>query len=159
MTQPKSDKILSALSFKKTRTVLFSGHPYTPKHVLPIKVWITFYKPNISPVVCRCEIRLGSCYIYPLNDSEYSLRFVPPSLKRTCGATQISSGMTKFRLVKILSALGLNKACTVLFLRHPYIPKRVLPIKMWITPYKTSISLVLWWCEICLGCYKNNSNR
>ena len=61
MTQPRPGKILSALGLNKARTDLFLGRPYTPKRVLPIKVWITPYKPNISPVLCRCGIRLG-CY-------------------------------------------------------------------------------------------------
>ena len=41
MTQPKPNKILSALGFNKTRTVLFLGYQYTTKRVLLIKVWIT----------------------------------------------------------------------------------------------------------------------
>ena len=41
MTQPRLGKILSALRLNKTHTVLFLGHPYTSKRVLPIKVWIT----------------------------------------------------------------------------------------------------------------------
>ena len=64
MTQPRPGKILSALGLNKARTDLFLGRPYTPKRVLPIKVWITPYKPSISPVLCRCGIRLG-CYIHP----------------------------------------------------------------------------------------------
>ncbi|GAY56837.1 hypothetical protein CUMW_174950 [Citrus unshiu] len=89
MTQPRSGKILSALGLNKARTDLFLGRPYTPKCVLPIKVWITPYKPSISLVLCRCGIRLG-CYIHPpLGDSASSLRFAPPSLKRTRGAALI----------------------------------------------------------------------
>ena len=61
--------------------------------------------------------------------------------------------MTQPRSDKILSALGLNKAYMVSFLGRPYTPKRVLPIKVWITPYKSSMSLVLCQCGICLGCY------
>ncbi|KAK9183300.1 hypothetical protein WN944_026451 [Citrus x changshan-huyou] len=61
ITQPRPDKILSALGFNKARTGLFLGRPYTPKRVLPIKVWITPYKSSISPVLYRCGIRLG-CY-------------------------------------------------------------------------------------------------
>ncbi|KAH9671519.1 SWIM-type domain-containing protein [Citrus sinensis] len=57
MTQPRPGKILSALGLNKARTDLL-GRPYTPKRVLPIKVWITPYKPSISPVLCRCGIRL-----------------------------------------------------------------------------------------------------
>ena len=63
MTQPKLDKILSALGLNKACTVLFLGRPYTKKHVLPIKVWITHNKPIISLVLCRCGICLG-CYIH-----------------------------------------------------------------------------------------------
>ena len=64
MTQPRPGKILSALGLNKARTDLFLGRPYTPKRVLLIKVWITPYKPSISPVLCRCGIRLR-CYIHP----------------------------------------------------------------------------------------------
>ncbi|KAH9726509.1 putative disease resistance RPP13-like protein 1 [Citrus sinensis] len=64
MTQLRPGKILSVLDLNKTCTDLFLGRPYTPKRVLPIKVWITLYKPSISPVLCRCGIRLG-CYIHP----------------------------------------------------------------------------------------------
>ena len=74
MIQSKSDKILSALDLNKARTILFLGRPYTPKRILPIKVWITLYKPNISPVLCRCEICL-KCYIHPLRDSVSSMKF------------------------------------------------------------------------------------
>ena len=88
MTQPRPSKIFSALGLNKTRTILFLGRPYTPKCVLPIKVWITPYKSNISLVLCRCGIRLG-CYIHPLGDLASSLRFAPPSLKRTRGAVLI----------------------------------------------------------------------
>ncbi|GAY47065.1 hypothetical protein CUMW_101740 [Citrus unshiu] len=42
--------------------------------------------------------------------------------------------MTQPRPGKILSALGLNKARTDLFLGRPYTPKRVLPIKVLHTP-------------------------
>ena len=49
--------------------------------------------------------------------------------------------MTQPRTGKILSALGFNKARTgFFFLGGPYTSKRVLPIKVWITPYKRSIS-------------------
>ena len=43
---------------------------------------------------------------------------------------------------------GLKKTRTDLFLWLSYIPKWDLPIKMWITPYKSSISLVLCRCGI-----------
>ena len=80
--QPIPIKIWSALGLDKARAVLFPGRPCTPKRVLPIKVWITPYKPSISLVLCQCGIRLG-CYIHPLRDSTSLLRFAPPSFKRT----------------------------------------------------------------------------
>ena len=64
MTQPKPSKKLPVLGLNKAQTILFMGRLYTPKRILPIKVWITPYKPNISPVLYQCEIRL-ECYILP----------------------------------------------------------------------------------------------
>ena len=152
MTQPRPDKILSALVLNKACTVLFLRRPYNPKRILSIKTWITPYKPNISPVLCQCGSRLW-CYIHPLRDSAFLLRFYPPSLKRTHGAALISSVviqpnltlipyvMTKPRLGKILFALDLNQTRMILFLGCLYTPKYILPINAWITPYKsTSLS-------------------
>ena len=62
MTQPRLGKIFSTLRLNKAYTVLFLEGPYNPKRVLPIKVCVTLYKPNIFPVLCRGEIRLR-CYI------------------------------------------------------------------------------------------------
>lgn len=53
---------------------------------------------------------------------------------------------------KILSAFGLNKAHTILFLKGPDISKCILSIKVWIT-YKLNISPILCRCSIYLGCY------
>ena len=50
--------------------------------------------------------------------------------------------MTQLRLVKILWALGLNKALTGLFLGSSYTLKRIFPTKVWIILYKLSMSLV-----------------
>ena len=126
---------------------------HTPKKcVLPIKIWITLYKPNISPILYWCRIHLG-CYIHPLRDSASLLRFATPSLKRTRRAALIPSVITQPKPGKIVSALDLNKVYTILFLRCTYTPKYALPIKVWITPYKPSISSILCQCEICLGCY------
>ena len=110
----------------------------------PIKVWITPYKPNISPKLCRCGIRLR-CYIPPTHSTSL-LRFAPPSIKRTRRATLIPSVMTQPKLGKILLALGLNKDRVVLFLRCLYTSKRVLSIEMLFTPYKPNISFVLCRC-------------
>ena len=90
----------------------------------------------------------------PLRDWVSSLNFFPPSPKRTRWAALIPYVMTQPRYSMILSTLGLNKAHMVLFLRRPYIRKCVLTIKIWITPYKPSISLVFYQCEIHLGYYK-----
>ena len=49
--------------------------------------------------------------------------------------------------------IKIHKARTSLFLGCPYTPKHVLLINVWITPYKSSISLVLCQCRIRLGCY------
>ena len=97
--------------------ILFLERLYTLKYILSIKVWITLYKPSMC--VCRCEIRLG-CYVHPLRDSTSSLKFAPPLFKMTRGAALISSVMTQPRPAKILSALGLNKTRTVLFLECSY---------------------------------------
>ena len=59
MTQLRPSKILSTLGLNKARTILFLGHPYTPKPILPIKAWITSFKPTISLVLCWCGICLG----------------------------------------------------------------------------------------------------
>ena len=88
-----------------------------------------------------------------LRDSAFSLRFVAPSLKRTRGAALIPSIMTQPRPDKILSVLGLNKAHTILLMWCPCTSKRILPIKVWITPYKPSISFMLCRYGFRLGCY------
>ena len=134
-------------------TGLFLERPNTPKRVLLIKVWITPYKPNISPVLCRCGIRLG-CYIHPSLGTQ-STRWGLPHHRSRGHAKPLwyHNVMTQPRPDKILSALSLNNAYTGLFLGRPYTPKRILPIKVWITPYKPSISPVLCRCEICLRCY------
>ena len=93
MTQPKYDKVLSTLYLNKARTVLFLG-AHTPQNVsCQWKYESPPYKPSISPVLCRCEICLG-CYVHPFRDSTSSLRFAPPSLKRTCEAPLILFVMT-----------------------------------------------------------------
>ena len=150
MTQSRPGKILSALDFNKTRTVLFLGLPYTPKRILPIKVWITPYKSSISPVLCRCDICLG-CDIHPHHRSRGHAE--PLWYHNVMTQPRPDKLLSQPRPGKILSALGLKKAHTVLFLERPYTPKCVLPIKVCITPYKPSISPVLCRCGICLKCY------
>lgn len=54
----------------------------------------------------------------------------------------------------MLSSLGLNKTHIILFLGRQYTLKCIWPIKVLITPYKLSISLVLCWRKICLEYYR-----
>ena len=146
---------MSALGLNKVRTVLFLGRPYTPKNVLPIKVWITPYKLSISLVLCWCGIRLG-CYIHPPLGTQRPRWGLPHHRSR--GHAELlwyHNVMTQPSFSKILSALGLNNGRTVLFMGRPYTSKRVLPIKVWITPYKRSISPVLYRYEIRLECYNH----
>lgn len=51
------------------------------------------------------------------------------------------------------STSSLNNDPMILFLGYIYTTKCVLPIKVWIIPYKSSISLVLYRYRICLGYY------
>ena len=132
---------------------LFLRRLYTSKRVLPIKVWITPYIPSISPVLCRCGIRL-ECYIHPPLETQRPRWGLPHHRSRGhAEPLWYHNVMTQPKPGNILSALGLNKARTDLFLGRLYTPKRVLPIKLWITPYIPSISPVLCRCGIRLGCY------
>ena len=134
MTQPTPCKILSTLGLNKACTVLFLERSYTPKPSCQLRYESPLINPAYSLLLYRCRIRLG-CYIHPLGDSESSLRFIPPPLKRTREATLISSVMTQPIPYKILFVLALNNAYTVLFMERSYTPKRVLSIEVWITPY------------------------
>ena len=153
MTQTRPGKILSTLSLNNDHIDLFLGCPCTPKYVFPIKVWITPYIPSICHVLCQCGIRLG-CYIHPRLGTQRPRQCLPHYRLRVHTEPLLYHNfMTQPRLGKILSAIGLNKDRTNLFLRCPYTLKRVLPIKVWITPYIPSISLVFCRCGIHLGCY------
>lgn len=111
MTQPRPSKmstpwiVIETLSLNKARIVLILEYSYTLKCVLLIKVCITPYKPNISPVLCQCVICLGF-YITLSRDLASSPNFAPPSLKTTRGATLILSVMTQLKPDNILSTLG-----------------------------------------------------
>lgn len=58
------------------------------------------------------------------------LKETPPLFKMIHEAALKPSVMVQPQPGKILFAFGLNKARTILFMRCPYTPKRVLPIKM-----------------------------
>ena len=129
MVQPRPHKILFALGLNKTRTCLFLERTNTPKRLLLIKVWITPYKPNISPVLCRYEIRLG-CYIHPSLGTQSTPWGLPHHHSRGHAKLWYHNVMTQPRPDNILSALGLNNARTSLFLRHSYTSKHILSIKV-----------------------------
>ncbi|KAH9650809.1 MJK13.9 protein [Citrus sinensis] len=74
-------------------------------------------------------ILLLLAHLVNLRDSASSLKFAPPSFKRTRGAALISYVMTQLRPDKILSALGPNKARISFVFGHPCTPKRILPME------------------------------
>ena len=68
MTQPRLGKILSALSLNKAHIVLFLGHPYTSKHVLPIKVWImTKHMIDVGFIRGDLHLNLQDAFIHSKN--------------------------------------------------------------------------------------------
>ncbi|KAH9802791.1 MJK13.9 protein [Citrus sinensis] len=74
-------------------------------------------------------ILLLLAHLVNLRDSASSLKFAPPSFKRTRGAALISYVMTQLRPDKILSALGPNKARISFVFGYPCTPKRILPME------------------------------
>ena len=87
------------------------------------KIVRTLLKPKADNILTGLGWVMKLWNFHDFRDSASSLRFAPPSLKRTRGATLISFVMTELRSGKILSALGLSKVCTILFMGRPYTSK------------------------------------
>ena len=150
MIQSRPDKILFALASRMSARFCFQG-AHTPQNE---SYQLRYGSPLINLVSLLCFVDVGFAQgITPLKDLASSLKFASPSFKRTCRAVLTPFVMTQPRPDKILSAFGLNKTRTILFIGLSYTSKCILPIKVWITPYKLNISLVLCQCKIYLECY------
>ena len=153
MTQPRYLKILSALGLNKARAVLFLGHPYTPKRILPIKMWSTPYKFSISHMLYQCGIYLG-CYIHPPFRTQRPRSGLPHHRSRWCVKPLWYHMLwPNPDLARYYLFWASTSSSRFYLWGRPYTPKRVLPIKVWITPYKPNISPMLYRCKIRVGCY------